>query len=358
MVRGVISMKNLWKALCLTIPTSFLFAWLNVPLPWTLGPIAAISLYSFYTGKRIYWPIKLRNTALILLGYAMGRPLTPEAGVRIMEQLPLMLLATVFTVAAGIAVGYFTYKKTGISLTSCLLGCVPGGLSQMVILAEEMKDADQTAVTIMQTLRMLSVVFSVPFLALHVLHDGDPALASAATQAEPAAAWVVAACFAAAMSGAFAARWLRMPTPFLLGPLLGTGIFVLLSGVRAPLAPPFWIAVAQICVGTYIGTSINLRKVKQYHGLLPCLLAGVAGVLAVSAATGYLVTALTGASLVTSFLSTAPGGIAEMGITALVVGADIATMTAYQLVRLLFIMLCFPPLVKWLLRRGTKAAQG
>lgn len=352
----MIAVKNLLKALYLTVPASFLFAWLNVPLPWTLGPIAAVSLYTLYTGKRIYWPIRIRNTALILLGYAMGRPLTPEAGLRIMEQLPLMLLATFFTVVAGIAVGYLTYKKTGISLTSCLLGCVPGGLSQMVILAEELKDADQTAVTIMQTVRMLSVVFSVPFLALHVLHDGDPALASAAAHVEVTASWIVPACAAAAISGAFAARWLRMPTPFLLGPLLGTGLFVLLSGVRAPLAPPFWIAVAQICVGTYIGASINLRKVKQYHGLLPCLFAGVAIVLLVSAITAYLVVHSTGASFVTAFLSTAPGGIAEMGITALVVGADIATMTAYQLVRLLFIMLCFPPLVKWLLRLGAKEA--
>ena len=59
---------------------------------------------------------------------------------------------------------------------------------------------------------------------------------------------------------------------------------------------------------------------------------------------------LTQADFATAFLSTAPGGLAEMGITALTVGADISTMTAYQLVRLLFIMLVFPYLAKWLVR--------
>ena len=38
--------------------------------------------------------------------------------------------------------------------------------------------------------------------------------------------------------------------------------------------------------------------------------------------------------------------------TALIVGADISTMTAYQLTRLLFIMLAFPCIAKWIVRRS------
>ena len=61
---------------------------------------------------------------------------------------------------------------------------------------------------------------------------------------------------------------------------------------------------------------------------------------------GVAVSALTGETFATSFLSTAPGGLTEMGITALTVGANISTMTAYQLTRLLFIMLVFPYVAK------------
>lgn len=321
-----------------------------MPLPWTLGPIAAVSLYALKTGKRVYWPIRIRNAALIVLGYAMGRPFTLDTGYKIIEQFPMMLLATAVTVLAGIAVAYITYRKTGISLTTCLLGCVPGGLSQMVILAEEMENADQTAVTIMQTLRMLAVVFSVPFLALHVLHDGDPLLAYAAAHAADVELSQVCIYIAVAILGAFVARAARFPTPFLLGPILLTGAFLIATGIPAPTVPSALISVAQVCVGTYIGSSIHLAKVKRYHGLMPCLFIGVAGVLAVSIGMGYAVARLTSISFVTAFLSTAPGGIAEMGITALVVGADISTMTAYQLVRLLFIMLLFPSIVRLLLK--------
>lgn len=324
---------------------------LRVPLPWTLGPIAAISLYALKTGRRVHWPLKARNAALIVLGYAMGRPFTVETGYKILEQLPLMLLATAITVTAGVAVGYITHKKSGIGLSSCLLGCVPGGLSQMVVLAEELKDTDQTAVTIMQTLRMLSVVFSVPFLAMHVLHDGNPLLAEAAAHVTPTGVTEIGMYALAAVLGAFFFRAIRLPTPFLLGPILSTSMFVLSTGIAAPMVPGPLISAAQVMVGTYIGASINLAKIKNYHGLMPCLFAGVAGVLAVSLCMGYVVVQFTGMSFVTAFLSTAPGGVAEMGITALTVGADISTMTAYQLVRLLFIMLCFPYIVRFLLRR-------
>lgn len=138
----------------------------------------------------------------------------------------------------------------------------------------------------------------------------------------------------------------------MLGPILGTGAFLLVTGLSAPAVPIHLINAAQICVGSYIGAHIDLRQIKEYHGMGPVLAGGVLFVLLVSMGMGWLVTCVTGAGLATAFLSTAPGGLTEMGITALVVGADISTMTAYQLTRLLFIMLAFPCIAKWIVRRS------
>ena len=339
---------GLLKALLLAVLGGVVFKFLHIPLPWTLGPIAAISITSFYFHRRIYWPIRIRNTAMILLGYEMGRPFTLETGQAILSQFPLMLLATLGTVSAGILTGWFMYKKTGIGLTSCLLGCVPGGLSQMVILADEMEGTDATAVTIMQTIRMLSVVFVVPFLAMYCLPS--PQDGGTAAQSYSAADLYTIGLFAmVAIAGAIVGKWMHLPTATLLGPILSTGAFVLLSGgTAAPIVPTLYLNMAQVCVGTYIGSSINLHKLKQYHGMGSCLFLGVFFVLGVSLLMGFLVTCFTRASFATAFLSTAPGGLAEMGITALVIGADISAMTAYQLVRLLFIMLLFPYIARFI----------
>ncbi len=269
----------------------------------------------------------------------MGRAVTIGTVHAILAQFPLMIAATLITVGAGVLTAWLMFRHTTINFTSCLLGCVPGGLSQMVILAAEMKDTDLTAVTIMQALRMLSVVFVIPFLTINVISGGGSA-------AQDVPLETVLKFAAIAIASAFIRKKLHLPTPTLLGPVIGTGAYLVWSGGTAPVVPPFWLDTAQLFAGAYIGSCIDLQKIKSYHGMGPVLLFGVLLVLAVSMAPGFFISRFTGIDLATAFLSTAPGGLSEMGIAALVVGADAGTMTAYQLTRVLFIMGIFPHLAR------------
>lgn len=269
----------------------------------------------------------------------MGRAVTIGTVHAILAQFPLMIAATLITVGAGVLTAWLMFRHTTINFTSCLLGCVPGGLSQMVILAAEMKDTDLTAVTIMQALRMLSVVFVIPFLTINVISGGGSA-------AQDVPLETVLKFAAIAIVSAFIRKKLHLPTPTLLGPVIGTGAYLVWSGGTAPVVPPFWLDTAQLFAGAYIGNCIDLQKIKSYHGMGPILLFGVLLVLAVSMAPGFFISRFTGIDLATAFLSTAPGGLSEMGIAALVVGADAGTMTAYQLPRVLFIMGIFPYLAR------------
>ncbi len=334
--------------LALAVSGGFLLSLIHAPLPWTLGPILFVSATSYILKRKFLWSLKIRNAALILLGYGMGRPFTAEAGNVILTHLPLMLLATFVTIIAGLFAAWLMFRYTKINFTSCLLGCVPGGLSQMVILADEIPDADLTAVTIMQTLRMLSVVFTIPFLAIHVLPAGDAVTASAIHYVSDIT--VILTFAAVAISGAFIGKLIHLPTASLLGPILSTATFLVITGSSAPVVPTAFLNTAQVFVGAYIGSSIDLRKIREYNGMGLTLLLGVIMVLIASGCMAIFLSHVTGANLVTMFLSTAPGGLAEMGIVALVVHADTATMTAYQLTRLLFIMLIFPLIAKYIVR--------
>ena len=60
---------------------------------------------------------------------------------------------------------------------------------------------------------------------------------------------------------------------------------------------------------------------------------------------------MTPATLLTGFLSTAPGGFSEVGVVALALNADVAFIMAYQMFRLFFILLLVPPLLRWRFRR-------
>lgn len=345
-------MKKIFSTFIIASVGGAVFAQLGIPLPWMLGSISIITLYAYFRPHAVHWPLRIRNTAMLLFGYSMGRPFTTEAGAAILGNLGLMLFTTLAVVASGIAVGFYTHRRTGINLQSCLMGCVPGGLSQMIVLAEEIKDTDATAVTLMQTIRMLAVIFIVPFLATYVAHDGQ--MQVAVIRETALISWWEAV--ALTVGGAYLAAKLKLPTPPLLGPLLAVAAYLLISGATAPAIPREILDVGQICMGAYIGRCIDLRRLSDYHRLKSTLTIGVSAVISVAILLGLFLVEISGISLVTAFLSTAPGGLSEMGITAIAVGADLATMTAYQLTRLLFIMLLVPYLLKWIVQRYNRSS--
>lgn len=328
---------------------------MHTPLPWTLGPLAAIILWNIKGTSRIYWPAAIRNAALVVLGYTMGSPFTPEAGRQIVEQLPSMMLATFFTILVSMLFGYITYRQTNISLESSLIGSIPGGLSQMVVLAEEVSNADIGVVTFMQTVRLLSVVFVVPFLVLHGLAGATHEAVNGSNQFTGLSehSQTIILFLLVNVVGAFAAHKTKLPTPFMLGPVLCTAGMVL-SGIPAPKLPMELINAAQLCVGAYMGISIKKESLNRCTAIFPYVLLGALGVLVCSLFIGWLLAFLHPIALITGFLSTSPGGMNEMGLTAMMVHADISMVIAYQIFRLLFILLFIPPILRWLLSRNAK----
>jgi uncharacterized protein len=71
----------------------------------------------------------------------------------------------------------------------------------------------------------------------------------------------------------------------------------------------------------------------------------------------YIFTRLTSITLVTAFLSMAPGGISEMGLTATIVNANLSTVVSYQLFRLLFVLLVGVPAIRWWLAKTNSPAE-
>ncbi|MGG1600710.1 AbrB family transcriptional regulator, partial [Paenibacillus naphthalenovorans] len=59
-------------------------------------------------------------------------------------------------------------------------------------------------------------------------------------------------------------------------------------------------------------------------------------------------------SFVTAFLSTSPGGMTEMGVTAAAVKGDVSIVVAYQMFRILFILFIVPYLLRWGFRRHVR----
>lgn len=342
------------KTLILALAGGMLFQLLHIPLAWLLGPMTVLLVWREVFKKSAQWNHSLRNTGLCVLGYMMGITFNMEVAGQIAVQLPSMAAATLLTVAFGLLAGWITVKRTGISMASGLLGSIPGGLSQMAVLCEEVEDADMTVVTFMQTIRVMSVVFIVPFLAFHGLSSGGAENGAAAAVASAAASvpWLswntLGFVLAVAVMLVLGPR-LHLPTPYMLGPMLAAAL-VRLAGLDAPSLPHWSIVTAQVLVGAHMGVTTSLSSLENWKKLLPYALFGAVGIVLFSLGTGFLLTLWHPMSLLTAFLGSAPGGMTEMGVTGAAVGADLSIIVAYQMFRLLFILFIAPYIVKGLLR--------
>lgn len=347
---------QIWRTLLPALAGGGLFNVLHIPVPWMLGPLAAVAVSNSVLGpaRRLRWPLPMRNGGLIVLGYMMGISFTIDTARQILAQFPFMLTSTIVLILFSLLLAYVVSRQTGINLPTSLLGNIPGGLTQMVVLCDEVAGTDVSLVTLLQTFRFLAAIIIVPFLAYHTAAGIGPIVPVDTTPAPvvcQAAWWQLAAVSAAVLLSTWLAVRRELPTPYLLGPLVGATLAVLAGLPGLPLPRPLMYA-AQVCVGTYMGSTIDLTGLlRQKRTFLPYIVASGVCIVAFSLTLAYFLAYFHSIPTGTAFLSTAPGGLAEMGATALTLNVDISLVAAYQMFRLLFILFVVPPVLKYWMAR-------
>jgi uncharacterized protein len=333
-----------------------IFLLLHIPLPWLLGPMTAVLVGSRLVKVKLYWPSYLRNSGLIVVGYTIGLSLTVNALIQMGRELPSMLLMTVLTIVLSALFAWVVSKMTGIDYPTLLLGSTPGGLTQMIILAEETPGVELTVVTFFQVTRLIMIIFFVPLLVFSSLFGNGVKNGSSSIIHKTAASWgdlfpnfLIFA--AAAILLAIIGKRIKLPTPFLLGPIMGTAILSI-SGVHGPQIPSLLLDISQFLMGGYIGLMMKPEQLQnKTRAVLFALLSGLA-LIAMSWGLSLILVTFYHASSVSSFLSTAPGGMDQMGIVAHELNADLSMITGYQMFRIFFILFAVPPFMKWLFKRN------
>ncbi|MFD2372086.1 AbrB family transcriptional regulator [Brevibacillus sp. GCM10020057] len=332
----------------------FSFQVMHLPIPWLLGPmlfsLAGSRLWKSFTP---YWPGALRDSAIIMVGYTIGLSFTMAALQQIGQQLLSMILLTAMVLLGAMGIGFLVSKAASIPFPTVLLGSIPGGLSQMLPLAEEIEGVDLTVVTFLQVSRLLMVIFFVPLLIFSPFF-GLEGMQHAADLQKAAGSWnglfpnilvYAVVCPACAILG----KKVRFPSAFFLGPMIST-ILINLSGFAGPQLPSVLLNASQLMIGCYIGLLLKPEQLKNKLSIT--VLAFLSGIVLIGCSLGisYLLTRLHDVSLLTAFLGLSPGGMDQMGIIAKEVHADMSVVICYQLFRTLFIFLVVPSLIKFIFR--------
>ena len=323
--------------LCLSTCAAFAARAIGMPLPFLIGPLLLTGLtftllsHRLPTGYR--FPARLRLVFIALIGVAIGSQITPELFAD-PGALALSAVALVLFIVLAHAWGYIVMRKLGTyDRPTAFYAAAPGGLFEAIAMGEE-AGADPARLTLQQFLRIIVVVTLVP-IGLSLWY-GAPVGSSAGMSfaAESVTVEDVIKAALAGMAGLALGHLLRLPAKQITGPM-GVAGFATATGFFHPDLPQWLIDMAQIIVGTALGTRFaGMSKQSLVQGIGLTLIA-VLGMLCLSALFAAVLMRWLDQPFDILLISFAPGGVTEMSLVALSLTANPALVTLHHIARII-----------------------
>jgi len=327
-------------ALALCALAGAAFAWLRIPLPWMTGPLLAMAACNF-AGAELRSPPGARALGQIVIGTALGLYFTPVVGLEVTHHWWLLLLAALVAIFLGVLGGWVLSRASGIDAKTAFFASVPGGAAEMAILGERFH-ARVDRIALAQSLRVLIVVIAVPYALTYFGAHGAETYVSATIPLRYEGLALLLALSAAA-------GWLlnraRMPNAFFFGPLAVT-IGLTVNDLQLSALPVSLTNPAQMLLGCALGARFERRSLESAPRYVSAVLVSVVVAMLVSAGLGWAIGTLAGVSVASMILAMAPGGIAEMCITAKVLQLGVPLVTAAHVMRVLVLIVSTGPVFR------------
>src|SRR5262245_35383232 len=308
----------------------------GLPLPWLLGSLFATALVGLL-GAPIR-PIRHgRTVGQVVIGAGIGVQFKTSVILALLSQLHLMIAVAIVSVLVGACGALLLMRLSRLDKTTAFFATVPGGVAEMVNIAPRY-GAELEPIMLAQTLRVGLIVAIAPFLVIQFSHGAGAGVAPAIPMS-----WLIAAVLlaAAALGGAVFASF-TFPNAWFMG-AIAVGVAFGLIGLTEGRIPDLVLIPAQILIGASLGVQFRREFLTRLVGLM---LASSAVVI-FSATTMALIAAGValglGFSIPNMVLAFAPAGMAEMVLTAKVLGLDGTVVAGFQLVRIIVILLLAQP---------------
>lgn len=328
-----------------------LFEQLNAPLPWMIGPLMATAALSLSGWFRFSIPDAIRPFGQVVVACQVGLTFSAAAFALLLQLGAAIVSTAVMTGLVIFTVSILLSRMSGLTLVQSFLAGVPTSPVEAASMALR-AGVDPMPVILSQTIRMSAVVLLVPF-GLYAM-EGWPEINRAHVALEAFDPLQVLLLAAVGVAGMMLFRLCRVPNPNFLGPLTLTAALAV-SG-HAPLPfPAFVLALAQIVLGTWLGACFRRELLGSARRLLLSCTVSVLLILAMTSAGAVAIAALTGIDWQTMILGAAPGGVAEMALTAKFLGQDVALITAFHLTRIFIFMPNIPWIIALIARRERRA---
>ncbi len=343
-------MQKLAVTFSLALMVGWLFFSINMPAPYLMGSLFGVwaigglfpRIHPFLGVARwVHVPV------ILGLGVLIGATFTADIFTNI-QRWSITVITMIGVTAVVTVIGYmFLTRVRGYEPRLAFLCSVPGGQAEAIVMARELVDKDYV-VALFHLIRVTFVFLTTPLL-LAVL-EGQTAVnqSNVALHSMPGLTdlgVVQLAKFAAiAVGGYFAARFLRVPMPHLLGPLLLSAILHILGIVAIPRVTEF-VIVAQLVIGGAVGARLAQVAFSELMGYLRDGLINMILILTAYLTATFAMSSIMDISFLAMWLAFVPGGLYEVTLLALIFGFDIAFVAFHHTIRIVMVFISLPFIV-------------
>lgn len=306
---------------------------LHLPLPWMIGPLLLVSGLRIH-GLAVQAPPGSRQAGQWVIGAALGLYFTPTVISELQRNAPLILGLAACSLPLGMICGELIRKLAGCDRATAYFAALPGGASEMAVLAERHGGAVDL-IAAAHALRVTVVVATIPLaLTLAGAHGSDayaPLVRELDLQRMPLLG-------AASLAGVVALRSLGIANAWVLGPLFAVGALTA-AGVPLTAMPGWLVNGGQLLVGVALGARFAPDFFERAPRFMSAALASTVLALALGTLLALLFAVVAPAATATLVLAAAPGGIAEMSVTARDLQLGVPLVTACHVLRVVVLSL-------------------
>jgi membrane AbrB-like protein len=335
------------KCLLICLIGGALFSALHAPLPWYLGALLATAVGKIVRAE-VREPKGGRQAGQVIVGARLGLYFTPAVMHQMTGHVMLMLLGALVTIVIGYLNTFLMARIARIDTKTAFFCSVPGGATEMAVLGRQF-NVPQHYVALAQSLRVFLVVLIIP--ALFTLL-GISGLDSYGSTQLPVVPGGLALFLLLAVGAGWFMKRAGLSNPWMLGPLFAS-VLLTMHGANLSAIPVVLTNAAQLLIGCSLGARFERRFIAEAPRFIKAVLVTVFVMLAMSSLAALVLADCSAISPASMELAMAPGGIAEMCLTAKTLHLAVPIVASFHLTRLVALLLLTPPVFRTARRLGS-----
>lgn len=320
--------------------------YLNFPVFLLTGPAILVSIVSL-TGLPLAVSTKVRDIAFLFIGIGVGSGVNAEAADAFLRwPIAFLALAIMLTLAlwASQAVLHRVFK---FDRRTSILAATPGHLSFALSLGASL-NADTTKIAVTQSVRLLALTISVPFIALLLGIEFNVGILPPGI---PMPAVHVVILVLVSVPFGLLLNYLKAPAGLLIGAMIVSAASHLSEITIGPLTPyismPCFLIMGTLIGSRFSGVTFQQLRELMFAGLLTTALTVSIAVIAALPLAPFL-----GMPVAHVLVAFAPGGLETMIAMGAVLGANPGFVAACHVGRLLVLTILVPAFLAKLGAKG------